>query len=347
MGEMMWAAVLHGVGDLRVEEVPRPELTDPCHAMVRVRSVGICGSDLHFYTEGRIGDFIVKEPLILGHEAAGEVIAVGEAVTSLQVGDRVAIEPGYPDRTCRLCKEGRYNLCESVTFLATPPVDGAFCEYLSWPADFLHRLPEALSLDEGAMIEPLSVGLHSVRIAAVSPGQSVAVFGAGPVGLATLQAALAAGATTAIVVDSVPSRLEAARSLGATHTLAAGAQNVAQIRDLTEGDGPHVTFECAGAIPALQAALRATRSGGHVQLVGMPSQTDPQIPVYEIIARELQVTGLFRYVNTYPAGIELVQARRVDVQALITHHFPLDEAPHALDCVEHNKDQVIKAVIHP
>ncbi|MEN6304433.1 MAG: alcohol dehydrogenase catalytic domain-containing protein, partial [Armatimonadia bacterium] len=239
MGETMWAAVLNGVSDLRVEEVPRPELTDPCHAMVRVRSVGICGSDLHFYTEGRIGDFIVEEPLILGHEAAGEVIAVGEAVTCLQVGDRVAIEPGYPDRTCRLCKQGRYNLCESVTFLATPPVDGAFCEYLSWPADFLYKLPEALSLDEGAMIEPLSVGLHAVRMAAVSPGQSVAVFGAGPVGLATLQAALAAGATTAVVVDSVPYRLEAARSLGATHTLAAGAENVAQIRDLTEGDGPH------------------------------------------------------------------------------------------------------------
>lgn len=347
MGETMWAAVLHGLGDLRVEEVPRPELTDPLHAMVRVRSVGICGSDLHYYTEGRIGDFIVEAPLILGHEAAGEVVAVGEAVTSLQVGDRVAIEPGYPDRTCRVCKEGRYNLCESVTFLATPPVDGAFCEYLSWPADFLHKLPEALSLDEGAMIEPLSVGLHAVRIADVRPGQSVAVFGAGPIGLATLQVARAAGATTIIVVEGVPSRLETARSLGATHALAAGAENVVQIQDLTGGEGADVAFECAGAIPALHAALRGTRSGGHVQLVGMPSQADPQIPVYEVIARELQVTGLFRYANTYPAAIELVRAGRVDAQALVTHHFPLDEAPYALDWVEHNKGQVIKAVIHP
>lgn len=347
MAETMRAAVLHGVGDLRVEDVPRAEITRPDQALVRVRSVGICGSDIHYLKRGRIGNFVVEEPLILGHEAAGEVVAVGPEAVGLTVGQRVAIEPGFPDRTCRFCREGHYNLCRDVTFLATPPVDGAFAEYLAWPWDYLHPLPDDVSLDEGAMVEPLSVGLHAIRRTGLSPGQSVAVLGAGPIGLCTLAVAAAAGATTTVIVDAVPARLEVAKGLGATHMLQLAADNFDQIMAITGGEGVDVACECAGAVPAIELAMRVTRSGGFVQLVGMPAETHPPLPVYELIGRELSVGGLFRYANTYPAGISLIERGRVDVKPLITHHFSLQEAPEAMAWVDEHKGEVIKGIIHP
>lgn len=347
MTDTMRAAVLHGVNDLRVEDVPIPSITEPNQALVRVRSVGICGSDIHYFRLGRIGNFVVTSPMILGHEAAGEIVEVGPDVTNLQVGQRVAIEPGYPDRTCRFCREGRYNLCPDVTFLATPPIDGAFAEYLAWPADYLHPLPDDVSLDEGAMVEPLSVGIHAIRQTRLRPGQSVAILGAGPIGLCTLAMALAAGATTAIITDTVPLRLQMARQLGATHVLEVGPGNHDQIMQITGGAGVDVACECAGAAPAIDLALRVTRSGGFVQLVGMPADTHPPVPVYELIGRELSVGGLFRYANTYPAGISLIQRGRVSVTPLITHHFDLSDAPHAMAWVDEHREEAIKAIVHP
>jgi L-iditol 2-dehydrogenase len=347
MADTMRAAVLHGVNDLRVEQVPRAQITRPDQALVRIGSVGICGSDVHYFNRGRIGDYIVTQPMILGHEAAGEVVEVGSEVTRLQVGDRVAIEPGCPDGTCAFCREGRYNLCPNVIFLATPPHDGAFADYLAWPAEYLYKLPDSLSLDEGAMLEPLSVGLFAVWRAGVRPGDSVAIFGAGPIGLTTLQCALAAGAATAIVVDVVETRLEIARKMGATATLGVSVENQSQIMDLTGGSGVHVAFECAGAVPAMQAAIRVTRSGGVVQLVGMPAEQEPTVPLYDIIGRELRVQGLFRYANTYPAAIALAAEGRVDLRSLVTKSFSLDEVPQAFPWVQEHREEVIKAVVWP
>lgn len=347
MAEMMRAAVLHGIGDLRVGEVPKPEITRPNQALVRIGSVGICGSDIHYFMRGRIGDFIVTDPLILGHEAAGEVVAVGSEVRHLQVGDRVAIEPGYPDGTCELCREGRYNLCQHEVFLATPPDDGAFAEYLAWPADYLYKLPDNMSMDDGAMIEPLSVGLFAVWRSGLKAGDTAAIFGAGPIGLTTLQCAIAGGATTVIVVDSVETRLAFARQMGATKTLAVSADNVAEIMELTGGRGVDVAFECAGAIPAMHAAMRVARPGGMLQLVGMPAEQEPPVPIYELIAKELYVSGQFRYANSYPEAIRMVESGRVDVKSLVTKEFTLDEAPEAMVWVEEHKSEVIKAVVRP
>lgn len=347
MAEMMRAAVLHGIGDLRVEDVPKPEITKPNQALVKIGSVGICGSDIHYFTRGRIGDFIVTEPLILGHEAAGEVVAVGADVRNVSVGDRVAIEPGYPDGTCELCREGRYNLCRHEVFMATPPDDGAFAEYVAWPADYLYKLPDSMSMDDGAMIEPLSVGLFAVWRSKLKAGDTAAIFGAGPIGLTTLQCAVAAGATNVIVLDSVQSRLEYARKMGATTTLAVAADNVEEIMSLTEGRGVDVAFECAGAVPAMQAAMRVARSGGMVQLVGMPVEQEPQVPIYELIAKELYVSGQFRYANSYPEAIRMVGSGLVDVRALVTKEFTLEEAPEAMVWVEEHKSEVIKAVVRP
>jgi L-iditol 2-dehydrogenase len=279
MSEIMKAAMLHAVHDMRVEEVPMPEISSERDVLVRVRSVGVCGSDVHFHERGVIGKYPLSEPTIMGHEAAGEVVEVLDESCGLKPGDRVAIEPGYTCRRCEFCKSGQYNVCRDVVFLAAPPVHGAFAEYLAWPSDFLFKLPDAVSMDEGAMIEPLAVGLWAAIRGGVTPGDSVAVLGAGPIGLLTMQSAIAAGATRAIVSDLEAGRLELARTLGATETIDASAIDTeAAIMELTGGRGVDVAFECAGAVPALQMALRVTRNGGTTQIVGMPRRAAPADP---------------------------------------------------------------------
>ncbi|MBC7287978.1 MAG: NAD(P)-dependent alcohol dehydrogenase [Armatimonadetes bacterium] len=348
MAETMRAAVLYGLRDMRVENVPMPEIAEPDDVLIRVLSVGICGSDVHFFTRGRIGDFILQQPTIMGHESAGEVVDVGPAVADLRPGDIVAIEPGKTCRKCEFCKSGRYNLCPHVVFLAAPPVNGAFCECLVWPRDFVFKLPENLGPDEGAMMEPLSVGLHAVRLAGVRGGDTVAILGAGPIGLTTLMAAKAHGATRIIVTDVVAFRLDFATRLGATNVINARETDpVEAIMDLTRGRGVDAAFECAGTEVTIQQAMKVTRDGGSVQLVGMPAELMPQVPIYDVINRELTVRGTFRYANCYPAAIALASSGLADVKSLVTHHVDLDSVPEAMAWVEEHKNEVIKAVVHP
>jgi len=293
--ETMTCAVLHGVRDVRIEErrVPTP---GPGEVLVAVARVGVCGSDVHYYTHGRIGDFVVRTPMILGHESAGVVAALGEGVNGLQVGQRVTVEPGYTCRRCFYCKSGQYNLCPDVVFMATPPIDGAFCEYVAWPADCVFALPSTMTMEDGAMMEPLAVGLSAVARGGVQPGDAVAVFGSGPIGLLTLQAARAAGATTLIAIDVVDYRLEHARRLGATHLVNdADGRAVEEVRAITsavQGFEPHysgvdVAFETAGAVPTTRNALAATRPGGVAVLVGLPPQ-----PAIELDIVSADVGGL-------------------------------------------------------
>lgn len=348
MAETMQAAVMYGIGDVRAEQVAKPEITSPDQALVKIGAIGICGSDMHFYQRGRIGHCVVTGPHILGHEAAGEVVEVGEQVTELQPGDTVAIEPGYSCRRCEYCKSGRYNLCRNLPFLGTPPVDGAFCEYLVWPADFLFKLPANMSLEEGAMMEPLAVGMHGARRMEVKGGDSVAVLGAGPIGLTTLQAARVHGASTLVVTDVIPLRLQVAERLGATDILNASEVDVVEaITDLTGGHGVDVAFECVGIATTILQAMKMTRPGGKVQLVGMGPVTIDDFPVWELMVKELDLSGLFRYANCYPPAIAMTASGQVDVKSLITHRFTLEETPQAMQWVADHKDEVIKAVIVP
>ncbi|ULH13828.1 NAD(P)-dependent alcohol dehydrogenase, partial (plasmid) [Deinococcus sp. KNUC1210] len=217
-------SLLNAVRDLSWEErtVPAP---GPFEVRVQVQRIGVCGSDVHYYTHGRIGGFVVEAPLVLGHEVSGTVEAVGEGVTRLKVGDRVALEPGIPCRKCAYCKTGHYNLCPQMHFMATPPVDGALSEWVIWPEDFTFAIPDSMSLDSAALLEPLAVGVWAARRGGVKMGDSVAVIGAGPIGCTTLQAAKAAGATTLIAVDLEDFRLDLARQLGATHTINARTED--------------------------------------------------------------------------------------------------------------------------
>jgi L-iditol 2-dehydrogenase len=319
----MLASVLRGIGDLVVEErpVPAPQAGE---VLVRVGSVGVCGSDVHYYDHGRIGPYVVERPLVLGHEAGGEVAQVGPGVTRLRPGQRVSIEPGVPCRACEQCLAGRYNLCPDVRFFATPPYDGAFCEYVVMPDAFVHPVPDGISDDAAALIEPLSVGIWGCRRGRVAPGARVLVTGAGPIGLVCLQAALAFGATDVVVSDVNPHRLALATELGAT-----GVVDVSKAGLSSTGPEPDVLLECSGNARATTDAIGTVARAGRVVLIGMGGD-ELSLPLSYVQDRELVITGAFRYANTWPTAISLVATGRVDLDSLVTGHYRLDEVEQAL-----------------
>jgi len=344
--EGMTAAYLHAINDLRVEQTEVPRLEDPQEVLIRIKAVGVCGSDIHFYREGRIGPYIVEKPVVLGHECSGEIVEVGKAVTNVRPGDRVAIEAGVPCRRCWFCKSGRYNLCATVPFMGTPPTDGAFREYVVWPSDFVFPVPNSVSFEEGAMTEPLAVGMQAAKRGKIHPSMKVAVIGAGPIGLTTLQAAAAHGATTVMVSDVSDSRLQLAQRLGATHAINAKQNDaIAAVKDLTVGLGADVVLETAGTPATIQQALAMVRRGGVVVLVGMSSVLEFPIEVMDIIVREYDVRGVFRYCNAYPPALALIASGKVNVKALITHTFPLAQTKEALELADTRKDVAMKVIV--
>lgn len=317
----MRASVLRGPKDLVVEERPTPSPAAG-EVLVEVGSVGVCGSDVHYYEHGRIGDFVVRAPLVLGHEAGGRIVDVGAGVDRSRIGQRVALEPGVPCRRCAMCRRGTYNLCPDVEFFATPPVDGAFCEYVALAADFAYPIPDAMSDDAAGLIEPLSVAVWANRKARVGPGSSVLVTGAGPVGLLVSQVARSVGAVEVVVSDIDAHRRESAARFGATRTLDPAADEAADLAF-------DAFIDCSGAPAAIGSGVGRVRPGGAVVLVGMGAD-ELTLPVSLIQTRELQVTGTFRYANTWPQAIGLVADGRVDLDALVTGHVDLDHVAEAL-----------------
>ncbi|QIO21982.1 NAD(P)-dependent alcohol dehydrogenase [Haloarcula sp. JP-L23] len=320
----MRTAVLAEPTEFELEDRPRPS-PGPDDVLVAIRDVGICGSDVHYYEHGRIGDYVVEDPLVLGHESAGEVVAVGENVTGLEAGDRVALEPGVPCRRCAHCKRGDYHLCEDVTFMATPPHDGAFAEYVSWPADFAYELPDSVSTAEGALCEPLSVGIHACRRGDVGTGDTVLVTGAGPIGLLVMEAARAAGATDVIVTDVVAEKLSLAAERGADLTVDVTETDLeSAVEEYTDGVGADVVVEASGAEPSIRSTLDAVRRGGTVVLVGLADEATVPFDVLEVIDNEIDVHGSFRYKNTYDAAVDLLADGVVDVEGIIDFESSLD-----------------------
>ncbi len=336
--EKMRVSVLVRAGDVRLETRPVPK-PGPDEVLIQIGSVGICGSDVHYYRSGRIADYVVREPLILGHEAGGRIVAVGEGVDPERVGQRVALEPGVPCRRCTQCKHGRYNLCPYVQFFATPPVDGAFAEYVTLAADFAHPIPDSLSDDAAGLIEPLSVGVWACGKAHVGAGTRVLVSGAGPIGLMNVQVARALGAADIVVSDIAEDRLALARRFGATRTIDARTQSAAEL-----GVEVDAFIECSGVEVAVRQGIRAVAPAGRVVLVGM-GPDDLTLPIGVIQGRELTVTGTFRYANTYPTAIELAASGRIDLDAMVTGHFGLEQAEEALG--QGTGTGAIKVVVRP
>jgi L-iditol 2-dehydrogenase len=334
----MRVSVLRGVGDVAVEERPVPEPA-PGEVLVEIGSVGVCGSDVHYFEHGRIGPYVVDAPLVLGHEAGGVVAGVGPGVTSLRVGQRVSIEPGVPCRSCAQCLAGRYNLCPDVRFFATPPYDGAFSEYVAMPAAFVHPIPEGISDDAAGLLEPLSVGVWACRRAEVAPGASVLVTGAGPIGLIAAQTARAYGADTVTVTDVNPHRLALAESLG-LDVVDVGSTSLTDA-----GLEPSVLLECSGNARATWDAVSTVARAGKVVLVGMGGD-EVRLPLSYVQDRELVVTGAFRYANTWPTAISLAAAGRVDLDAMVTGHYGLAEVESALTAAR-SDPTVVKAMVRP
>jgi L-iditol 2-dehydrogenase len=334
------AAVLYAPHDIRLEERSQPQ-PGPKEVLVEIKAVGVCGSDVHYYEHGRIGSFIVNQPLILGHESAGVIVAVGEGVSLGRVGQRVTIEPGIPCRVCRECRHGNYNLCQNVRFFGTPPIDGAFTNYVTIPDDFAYALPDSMSFEEGALIEPLSVGLWACRKAGLRGGDRVLVTGAGPIGIVSMKVAIALGAAEVIVTDVFPERLEIARKQGATRTV-----NVAKESLPSLGLDADTLIECSGNNQALKDGLRSLRPAGRAVVVGMGPGEEASIPLSFLQNNEIVLTGIFRYANTYQDAIAMVAAGRIDLKSLVTSTYKLEETEAALQAAK-NDPTNIKPVVVP
>jgi len=334
--ESMRVSVLDRPREMALRDRPVP-VPRAGHVLVRVHSVGVCGSDVHYFTHGRIGDFVVREPLVLGHEVSGLIAAVGAGVDSGRIGSRVAVEPGASCGVCEQCKAGRYNLCPAMRFFATPPIDGALAEYVEVRADLAFDLPDSVSDDAAALLEPLSVGIWATRKARVTAGSRLLIAGAGPIGLVTAQVARALGATMIVVSDIAGHRLAAARAHGATAALPAAEVAGA-------GADFDAFIDCSGAQAAITSGLRALRPAGVAVLVGM-GPDELVLPFGLLQQRELTVTGTFRYANTWPTAIALAASGAVDVDALVTDRYPLAEAAQALAST--TAEGTVKSVIEP
>ncbi|MBB6673108.1 NAD(P)-dependent alcohol dehydrogenase [Cohnella nanjingensis] len=345
--ETMKAAVMTKPREIVVETRPVPELNGD-EVLVKVMAVGVCGSDVHYYEHGRIGNAIVKNPMILGHECAGEVVAVGGAVSRFRGGERVAIEPQTTCGRCPACKSGKYNLCPDVVFFATPPVDGAFAQYVKAREDFLFPIPDHLPYEEASLVEPFSVGIHAANRTGLKPGATVAIMGMGPVGLMAVVAAKAYGASRIFVTDLEPIRLEAALRLGATHAVNVRERDAVEaILARTDGLGVDAAWETAGNPKALQSALLSVRRGGKLAVVGLPMQAEIPFNVHAITDREIDIYGVFRYANTYPSGIAFLASGIADAASLITDRYSLERTQDALERALNNKSGSLKVMVYP
>ena len=326
----MKAAVLHKPLDLRVEEVSIPQIGSN-EVLVKMKRVGVCGSDIHYYMEGSIASFTIKQPLILGHECAGEIVETGDKVKAFRIGQRVVIEPGFTCGKCEYCKTGRYNLCREVKFYAAPPYDGAFAEYVSAPEQNVFVMPDEMSFEEGAMIEPLAVGMMAAKMGEVTAHDTVAVLGAGPIGQMVLQAAKTYGVLETFVTDVVDYRLEYAKKYGAKEVVNASKENmVEKIIELTDNKGVDVVIEASGASQSIQQSIDIVKPGGRIVLVGYPPK-DVQMPLNKVIAKELRIQGIHRYANVYPTAIKAVSSGKAVVKPFVTNVFPLEQIKEAFE----------------
>ncbi len=329
------AAVMTALNEIEIQDRPIPE-PGVREAVVRIEAVGVCGSDHSYFVRGRIGEYVVNGPIVLGHETSGVVEKVGAEVTNVAPGDRVAIEPGTPCRNCHECRVGRYHLCPQLVFLATPPYDGALLEHMLIDARNLFPIPDSMTFEQAALLEPLSVGIWACKRANLMPGDDVLVTGAGPVGLVSASAARAFGARTVTITDISDFRLELAESMG-FKTERSDAPSAADF---------DVLIECSGAPGVLAAGMRRLRPAGRAAMVGMSKEDLIGLPLAQLNPNELTLGTVNRYNNTWPIAIELVASGRVDVTPLVTHRFTLQQTAEALTLGE-RVDNSLKAIIHP
>lgn len=329
------AAVMTGLNSIEIQERPMPEPL-PGQAVIRVEAVGVCGSDVAYYRYGKIGPFVVDGPFILGHEVSGEVVAVGDGVDNVRVGDRVAVEPGTPDRSCEECRAGRYHLCPNLEFLATPPYDGALLQYLAMDARCYFPIPDSMSYEDGALLEPLSVGLWGCQRANLQAGDDVLITGAGPVGLLAAEAARALGAGSVTLTDISDFRLGVARD----HGFAVEKSDAPTSRTFD------VLLECSGANGVLAAGLGRLHEAGRAAVIGLAKTEEVPLPLSTLNWKEITISMVNRYKDTWPLGIALVSSGRINLEGLVTHSFSLPQTAAALENTS-TEPESLKAMIYP
>ena len=323
---------------IRINEIPEPADDE---VLVKVAVNGICGSDVHFYADGKLGNFIVDEPYIPGHEASGVIAALGRGVRGFMEGEKVAIEPGIPCGKCRLCLSGRYNLCPDVRFLSAPPVDGTFCDYVCVRASFLHKIPEDMPLTKAAFAEPAAVAVHAVsRAARITPvaGKTGLIFGMGAIGLLTLQAFHAMGGGYAVCADMLDNRLALAGELGAGRCVNVKNEKIPE-------RAADIVFETAGSAAATQLCIGAAAAGGVIVQVGWPSGNIVPMDIAGLIEKELTYTSVNRYANAFNAALTFIADGRIKTEPLVTHTAPFENTAETFEYVKSNPEKTIKALV--
>ena len=341
----MQALVLENVLNLSLREFEVPAAMGPNDVRININTVGICGSDVHYYLHGAIGPYVVKDPMVLGHEASGVVTEIGGSVTDLKLGDRVCMEPGIPDSTSRASRNGQYNLDPNVQFWATPPVHGCLTPSVVHPARFCYKLPDNVSFAEGAMVEPLAVGMHAAAMAGITPGDVAVVMGAGPIGILTALAALAGGCSSVFISDVQKVKLEIAASYPNVHAVNVKTQDLATVvRNATAGWGADIVFEASGASAAIAGAIAPLCPGGTLVLIGMPLGP-VAIDVVAAQAKEITIKTIFRYANVFDRAVALISSGKIDVKPLITHTFPFSQSIRAFEFASSGDPSMVKSQI--
>ena len=342
----MKALVLKEKNKLAFEDFQAQESLGPGDVRIGIRNVGICGSDVHYFLHGRIGDFVVKEPMVLGHEASGEILEVGSAVRHLKAGDRVCMEPGIPTGGSPETLGGYYNLDPAVRFWATPPIHGCMRESVVHPASFTFKLPEAVSLEEGALVEPLAIGVYSANTAAIQPGDVALVFGAGTIGIVTALAALASGCSKVLLADVKEQKLQIVRNHFSENIVCvnSGQQSLEEAVHAIAPGGVDLVFEASGSAAAIGSFIRYLRPNGRAVMIGMPSAPAP----YDVVAaqvKEIRMMHIFRYRNMYPRTINMIASGTLKVRPLITHRYAFKDALKAFDFAAGMPADAIKIMI--
>lgn len=329
------------------EEIKKPEIKNEDDVLVRIRCVGICGSDVHYYNEGKIGDQIVKDKIILGHEASGEVIDIGKGVKNFKKGDKVAIEPGVSCGLCEQCIKGKPNLCPYVKFLGTPPIDGAFREYIVMPEKNLIKLPYGIDFEEGVLSEPLAIGVYSVKLSKMEIGDSIVILGAGPIGLSILFSVKEAGAFRIFVSDLIEERLKFAEKIGADVVVNAKNKDIVKIvKNFTKGRGVDISFEAAGKRETFSQVIHTTKIGGKCILVGIPSEDTVEFDVHIMRRKELQLINIRRSSFCTEIALNMLKKSKIPFKEIITHRYPFEKLSDALNLVSEYKNGVIKCIVN-
>ncbi|KAJ9658431.1 hypothetical protein H2198_003715 [Neophaeococcomyces mojaviensis] len=360
--------ILRAVKDVVLGDIPKPQIEGAHDVIVKVGQTGICGSDVHYWQRGRIGDFVLNSPIVLGHESSGTVVEIGAAVKNLRVGDKVAIEPGVPCRHCEYCRSGSYNLCPDTVFAATPPHNGTLSRFYKTASDYCYPLPEHMTLEDGALCEPVAVAVQICKVGNVKAGQKVVVFGCGPIGLLVQSVAKAYGAKVVIGIDISQSRLELASSVlkcadgvfsppslpkkpdGTAYSIDEESEHSAKVAQIIKdnfmlGEGPEVVIDATGAQSCIQTGVNLTKKGGTYVQAGM-GRENVVFPITTACIRDLTIRGSIRYTaGVYPQAVDLVASGKIQPQKLVTHRFRFEEAEQAFETVRRGGEDVLKVMI--